>query len=116
VRLLADLPTTRVFLPSYSPELNPAERIFEEIRRRVQGQVYVSVADKQAVADAYLRELAADPGRVKRLCGWAWLHDALDQLPPTQPRTGWRPPPGGTRSRTAPASPAGRDAASAPQR
>ncbi len=27
-RLLADLPVARVRLPSYSPELNPAERVF----------------------------------------------------------------------------------------
>jgi hypothetical protein len=32
-KALDELPTTRVFLPSYSPELNPAERIFEEVRR-----------------------------------------------------------------------------------
>jgi hypothetical protein len=29
-KLLADLPTIRVRLPPYSPELNPAERVFEE--------------------------------------------------------------------------------------
>ena len=86
-RLLADLPTTRVRLPSYSPELNPAERVFEELRRRVEGRTYDSVADKQAVADVYLRELAAAPDRVKQLCGWAWITNALDALPdtPAQP-------------------------------
>ncbi len=68
-------------LPPYSPELNPAERIFEEIRRRVEGQTYPAIADKQAVADAYLTELAADPDRVKQLCGWGWLTRALDALP-----------------------------------
>jgi transposase len=80
-RLLADLPVARVRLPPYSPELNPAERIFEEIRRRVEGQTYPAIADKQAVADAYLTELAADPDRVKQLCGWGWLTRALDALP-----------------------------------
>jgi transposase len=30
-------------LPSYSPELNPAERIFEEVRRRVEGKIYESL-------------------------------------------------------------------------
>ena len=35
---LADLGTSRVFLPSYSPELNPAERVFEEVRSRVEGK------------------------------------------------------------------------------
>ncbi len=36
---LRDLPTRRIFLPPYAPELNPAERVFEEIRR-VEGRVY----------------------------------------------------------------------------
>ena len=84
-RLLADLTTARVRLPPYSPELNPAERVFEEIRRRVEGRAYDSVADKQAVADAYLRGLVANPDRVTRLCGWPWLTDALDRLPDTDP-------------------------------
>jgi transposase len=80
-RQLRDLPTERVFLPPYSPELNPAERIFEEIRRRAEGRVYETLAAKQGEAEAYLQELAADPARVKRLCGWAWIGDAFAQLP-----------------------------------
>jgi hypothetical protein len=80
-RLLADLPTRRVLLPPYSPELNPAERLFEELRRRLEGCAYPSVADKQAVADDYLTDLAADPARVRRLCGWAWIRAALQSLP-----------------------------------
>lgn len=79
---LRDLPTHRVFLPPYSPELNPAERVFEEIRRRVEGRVYPDLAAKQAVVEAYLRELAADAARVRRLCDWDWIRAALDALPP----------------------------------
>jgi transposase len=80
-RLLADLPVARVRLPPYSPELNPAERIFQELRRRLEGRTYATVADKQAVADAYLSALAAAPHRVRQLCGWDWLIAALDALP-----------------------------------
>jgi transposase len=80
-RLLADLPTRRVGLPPYSPELNPAERVFQELRRRLEGRAYPTVADKQTAADTYLTQLAADPDRVRRLCGWPWLTDALDRLP-----------------------------------
>jgi transposase len=78
---LGDLPTARIFLPPYSPELNPAERVLEEIRRRVEGRVYDSLDVKQAEVDAYLQELAADPARVKRLCGWDWILAALQALP-----------------------------------
>jgi len=69
-----------VELPPSSPELNPAERIFEEIRRQVEGEVYAPRADKQAAVEAYLRELAAHPERVHALAGWAWIHDALAQF------------------------------------
>ena len=80
-RLLADLPVARIRLPAYSPELNPAERVFEEIRRHAEGQAYPTVADKQAVVDTYLVDLARDPARVRQLCGWDWLTAALDALP-----------------------------------
>jgi hypothetical protein len=79
---LADLKTKRIALPAYSPELNPAERVFEEIRARVEGVVYASLDAKQAEAETYLKELQSDPERVKQLCGWAWLQEALTRLPP----------------------------------
>ncbi len=78
---LRDLPTRRVLLPPYAPELNPAERIFEEIRRRVEGLVYESLDAKEAAVERYLTELAADPARVRRLCAWTWIADALARLP-----------------------------------
>jgi len=70
-----------VALPPYSPELNPAERLFEEVRRRVEGRVSPTLDDKVAAVQAFLHELDADPARVRRLCGWNWITDALDTLP-----------------------------------
>ena len=70
-----------VALPPYSPELNPAERLFEEVRRRVEGTVYATLDAKVAEVQAFLEELDADPARVRRPCGWGWLTDALDALP-----------------------------------
>ena len=80
---LGELSTVRIYLPPYSPELNPVERVLEEIRRRVEGRVYADLDEKQAVVERYLQELAADPARVRRLCGWEWLVAALAQLPDT---------------------------------
>lgn len=79
---LTDLETKRIALPAYSPELNPAERVFEEIRARVEGVVYESLDAKQAEAERYLKELQHDPQRVTQLCGWDWLDQALSRLPP----------------------------------
>ena len=35
-----------VIQPPYSPELNPAERVFEAIRAEVEGKIYATIADK----------------------------------------------------------------------
>lgn len=70
-----------VALPPYSPELNPAERLFEEVRRRVEGTVYATLADKVDAVQAFLQELDADPARVRSLCGWDWLTAAQGALP-----------------------------------
>lgn len=79
---LNELEMVRIRQPGYSPELNPAERVFEEVRRHVEGELYPSVAAKQQAADAYLRALQADPARVRQLCGWGWIRQALNSLPP----------------------------------
>lgn len=78
---VAQLPLQRIFQPPYSPELNPAERIFEELRRVVEGYLYTTLEDKKQVVEAELIQLAADPERVKQLAGWDWICKALNGLP-----------------------------------
>jgi hypothetical protein len=70
-------------LPPYSPELNPAERVFEEVRRHTEGRVYATLADKVAAVNAFLDDLDADPPRVRSLCGWDWINAAITTLPTT---------------------------------
>lgn len=68
-------------LPPYSPELNPAERVFEEVRRWVEGKVYPSLEDKVGAVSAYLTELESDANRVRALTGWDWIEQAVQNLP-----------------------------------
>lgn len=68
-----------VELPPYSPELNPAERVFEELRRVVEGKVYPTLDDKVAAVVAHLEWLEADPERVRSLTYWSWIADAFQQ-------------------------------------
>lgn len=42
-------------LPPSSPELNPAKRLFKEIRRTVEGAVYATLDDKIAAVEAILQ-------------------------------------------------------------
>jgi hypothetical protein len=79
---ITDLDLALVGLPAYSPELNPAERLFEEIRRLVEGRVYATLDDKVADVQAFLEQLDTDPPRVRRLCGWDWINTAISALPP----------------------------------
>ena len=70
----------RIEQPPYSPELNPAERIFEYLRGRVEGIVYGTVANKQQAVERELKRLANNPGAVKSIAGWHWIHDSLAAL------------------------------------
>jgi len=68
-------------LPPYSPELNPAERVFEEVRRWIEGKVYPSLEDKVAAVEAFLTELESNPDRVRALTGWDWIEEAVQHIP-----------------------------------
>ena len=69
-----------VVQPAYSPELNPAERVFEEIRRWVEGRMYGSVEEKMAAVNDCLSKLESDPERVKSLVGWEWIKRNVREL------------------------------------
>lgn len=88
--------------PPYAPELNPPERVFEELRRAVEGAcpswrsqrersegiVYGTIESKVMAVETFLQELAADIPRVQRLVGWSWIHQALADLPETNMASG----------------------------
>jgi len=61
-------------LPPYSPELNPVERFFQELRRELKNKVYDSYeAVEQAVEDIFKRYLTK-PEAIKKLTNFHWLH------------------------------------------
>ncbi len=72
---------TLIAQPPAAPELNPAERVFEELRRVIEGMAYAALDDKVAAVERELQALAADPERVRRLAGWPWIRHACDNLP-----------------------------------
>ncbi len=68
--------------PAASPELNPAERVFEELRRKIEGRNYDHIEQKKAAVEAELETFVTDPAKVRSLTGWAWIRDACQALPP----------------------------------
>ncbi len=77
---MGQLGFARIFLPAYSLELNPAERVFEEVRRQVEGLVYPSLRAKRDAIDHLLRQLRADKTRLKQLVGWECINQSLAQF------------------------------------
>lgn len=78
---MGELDFVRISLPSYSPELNPAERVFEYIRGKTEGEVYPSLQAKRHAIEQILRRLNTDQDRLQQLVGWQWIHDNFQQLP-----------------------------------
>ena len=70
-----------VGLPPYSPQLNPAERVFQEVRRAIEGKVYATLEDKMTEVTEFLQELEAEPERVRSLTCWDWIKTAVHELP-----------------------------------
>jgi hypothetical protein len=68
-----------ITLPPYSPELNPAERVFEELRAAIEGKPYTTLDDKIAAVETELAKYDADPAKVRSLANWHWIEAALPQ-------------------------------------
>lgn len=65
-------------LPPYSPELNPVERLFKELRAVLKNRIFESLeAVEEAVIEA-IKPFLRDGSRVTKLTFYGWLH-----TPPT---------------------------------
>lgn len=61
-------------LPPYSPELNPVERLFKELRCELKNRVFESFeAVEEAVIKA-VKPFLKDGSRVRKLTFYGWLH------------------------------------------
>ena len=61
-------------LPVYSPELNPAERLWEELREKeFANRVFDSLGAVIAQAAKGMKRLEQNPGFLRSLTGWEWI-------------------------------------------
>lgn len=69
------------WLPAYSPELNPAERWFRELREELANQIFEAVeAIDKALTNA-LRPYWEKPALLARLTGYHWWVAPLSNIP-----------------------------------
>ena len=65
-------------LPPYSPELNPVEHLWEELREKsFPNLVFDSLDALEGHLESALREMENDIARVRSIVAWPWIIDAL---------------------------------------
>lgn len=69
-----------LFLPACSPELDPVERWFEELRRALSNEVFETVEALAKRLTAALVPYWEDPARLARLTGYSWWVKATGSI------------------------------------
>lgn len=64
-----------IFLPPYSPELNPVERFFEELRKATANRIFKTIAEQEKAIEDSLNKITDDIGAMKQLVGYEWILD-----------------------------------------
>ncbi|WP_396027205.1 transposase [Acidithiobacillus ferrivorans] len=67
-----------LFLPPYSPELNPQEHLWDELREKYfHNRAFDSLGALEDQLVAGLRALEADHARVKSIAGWEYIINSI---------------------------------------
>lgn len=68
---------TCIFLPPYSPELNPAERFFEEIRKATANQIFETIEAQEVIIAEAVKTLSLDEEKMRQLLGYGWIKEQM---------------------------------------
>ena len=67
-----------LFLPPYSPELNPQEHIWDELREKhFHNRVFESIGALEDHLVVALHDLENSPARVKSITAWDWIINSV---------------------------------------
>lgn len=69
-----------LFLPPYSPELNPAERFFEELRKATANTIFKTIENQENAIEETLNALADDIDAMKQLTGYEWIRKQAEYV------------------------------------
>jgi len=63
-------------LPAYSPELNPVERLFKELRQSLKNRVFESLQEVEEAVIKAIEPFLRNGSLVKKLTFYSWLDSA----------------------------------------
>ena len=62
-------------LPAYSPELNPVERLFKELRARLKNRVFETLSEVEAAVIEAIKPYLTNRSIVKKLTFYKWMNN-----------------------------------------
>ena len=62
-------------LPAYSPELNPVERLFKELRQKLKNRVFESLQQVEAAVIEAVKPYFTNRSAVKKLTFYSWMNN-----------------------------------------
>jgi transposase len=65
-------------LPAYSPELNPIEKLWDQMKDRIVNRVFETLDEIEGVLSEALRPFWESPTPARRLVGTGWLHSSAN--------------------------------------
>lgn len=68
---------TCIYLPPYSPELNPAERFFGELRKSTANRIFETLDEQERVIEEAVKVLSSDETYMKQLTGYEWIEKQI---------------------------------------
>jgi transposase len=67
-------------LPVYSPELNPVEQVFKELRAQLANRLFANLEALQGALSEALRPYWEEPEHLKRLTAYPWWLKGLENI------------------------------------
>ena len=67
-------------LPRYSPELNPPERWFEELRKSLANRIFDTLAELETALTEALRPYWDNPAQLVQLVAFPWWREAIQSI------------------------------------
>ena len=67
-------PNIRIeYLSPYSPDYNPQERMFQELKKPLKGKVFKNTKEIEQILESELQKFWKKPEKVKELTAWEWI-------------------------------------------
>jgi transposase len=66
-----------VTIPAHSAELNPVERLIEELRKAIANEVFNNLEEIETVLIKELKEYMNNTEKVESVCGFPWIKKQL---------------------------------------